>query len=301
MLGPVFYRFGKAGAERHWTHEAALAMTAPRGEALFAAGIALAWKGRFKLEVVDGAGPLLARRTFTVAKPPPCHWQLFAEPADEDAWTFAVRHQGVAAMPRFHGQIPLRTWTGQQEAAKRLKRADGTEELLPEDELPTDRTRPGGSEDRALQRTIREGDPPDFPLKLSLEKRAFVIRSGVKMNDDVELCFLARWWINDKPVPAPRTNAAISIERARLVRYRNELRVKFALPEGVKDLKPGDKVGLQVAYCPTGWEMLPVEPSARLAAAFLIRKGLTVPILSNRLDFNLTRDLLRQAHDARQK
>ena len=84
----------------------------------------------------------------------------------------------------------------------------------------------------------------------------------VKMNHEVAIYypddhFLTRWWVNDKAfVPDPdAAESNVSTIRSLAARVWNVKEVHFELdfrPERL-DAKKGDKIGLQLLFCPAGW------------------------------------------------
>ena len=301
LLGPVVYRVERADGKALLVGRHRARSAAPEGESLFAGGVPWAWKGRCLVEVLSPAGRVLGRTSFSAARPVPCYWHVFAESADGNAWSFVVYSHSLAAMPHYDGLLPIAKAGGQQSSVRRQKRADGTEELLPEDQLPTELLWPRGGGGKRPQVALPAAPQGDGPLRLFLEKGEFLIHSPARMSDDVELGFLARWWLNDRPLVARTAAVARMINRGRAVRYENMLKVAFALPETLKHAQVGDRVGLQVAYCPSGWELIPPAPAAFLAQAAGPPQELTVPVLSNRLDFKVTRRLLDMARAGREK
>ena len=246
-------------------------------EALFCSVIPLATKGKVTVTVYRPQGQVLAKKIITVANVRLATWQIFAETNSArvaGGLEFIAGGQRVAAMPNPSGISPVP-----------LPKADAGQELS----LPGQINSPAP---RAVATMPATSARPAYPLQLLLEGGAFRISSTTPMNDDVELCFLARWWINGRFVLAP-VNVGRSIMRSRAVSPANELQVAFGLPGGLmKDLKPGDTMSLQVAYCPMGWWQF--EPVS-MRVQFRQGDSLVLPQLSNRIEFTVTDAMLKQA------
>ncbi len=159
-LGPVHWRFERVNVERiaeagKWSAQ----WRVPR-EALYCASMPLAGKGRYRLEVISATGEALARREITVEKDATCYWHVFAQTQQDRKLEFAVRGDCVAAIPTFTMGSP-----DSSDAQKALKEAG---------RLPGQVFASGKEE-----------------LELSLADDVLRIRGGQKMDDDVELYFLA--------------------------------------------------------------------------------------------------------------
>jgi hypothetical protein len=93
------------------------------------------------------------------------------------------------------------------------------------------------------------------------------------------------------------------ISIGREVTYAKEMRVAAGWPDHLGELKAGDKVGLQVLYSPAMARQIPPKNMFARALGALGRQepgAAPVPLLSNRIEFTVTDDLLR-ARAAQQK
>jgi hypothetical protein len=281
--GLVHWRLKEKGSkavtliEKHSDYEPNYPNTNPM---LFCDVICPHRKGDFTVEVLSPDGTLLASAGFKVAEVRPVYWHLFSitaktanrepQPADgpprKKEAEFVAGGPTCAALPRYPARRPMR------EPVRSALPGQ-----LPPVEAPAAATEPGAIDKVGT-------------LDLSLDKGGILrIRCGESMDDDVELHFLARWWLNGKPVAAP-TGVGRPISRARAVRSVNELEVPFGLPDCMKEAKAGDEVGLQVLYCPLGWQML-----GDLDQAAFRDSSFSMPVLSNRIAFKLTAEMLAGA------
>ena len=79
----------------------------------------------------------------------------------------------------------------------------------------------------------------------------------------------------------------------------NEMTIAFALPDFVGDLKPGDRLAVQLLYAPDGHEPL---SSMRMHLAQMMRmqrRDWPWPVMTNRLEFLLTAELLAKRENRR--
>jgi hypothetical protein len=79
--------------------------------------------------------------------------------------------------------------------------------------------------------------------------------------------FLSRWWVNDRPVLAQKSEAlkeVFDIELQLLEEVRRPVRVvqfDMTLAPAVLGAKRGDKIGLQLLYTPSGWRGANEKPN----------------------------------------
>jgi len=122
----------------------------------------------------------------------------------------------------------------------------------------------------------------------------------VKMDEAISIYFpdehfLTRWWVNDKPF-TPDPEPVIPMYRALAARELSVQEVHFRMefhPEYLK-LKKGDTVGVQLLFCPHGWDWtgpVQVAQQAQDAMASELAKTdedlVSKPIarMSNRINF----------------
>jgi hypothetical protein len=259
------------------------------------------WQGQFPLRVLDGEGRTIARTELLIREPRPCHWQTFAELRREELGGDAVRfdyrvaRDAIAAVPDLPGLTSILPPAGWEvKAAQSEKRAG--ENLLP-----------GAVPLHPAWAEIYGGKPDEakvgkeyFPLELAFDGKAFVVDGrGRKLTDWAERHLLARWWVNGVPVVAkPREQRQKMQQQARQVRDVAKLSIGFALPEVLGALREGDKVALQVMYVPDEYEELEDPRAARareLKAQRLRADGPMVPLLSNRVEWEMRKDLIEAA------
>ena len=131
-------------------------------------------------------------------------------------------------------------------------------------------------------------------LKLSLNGGVIVITADRPMIDRPARHLLARWWVNGEPVVARPVERQFAHSGFGQVRQTNGFRVGLGLPESLGKLKPGDRVGLQVLYCPAGFDRVS-KTGAMKQLMEQVAAASAVPLLSNNLEFELTRELLAAA------
>jgi hypothetical protein len=137
-----------------------------------------------------------------------------------------------------------------------------------------------------------------MPLGLTLADGQFVLetRCVVGLYEPAD-GLLARWWVNGRPVAAALAQDRLQEQQPvdKLLRALRQppapLRIPAALPQTLGPVKPGDKVALQVMYCPAGFKELGVlarrqELEKSGADCFL---PAFQPLLSNRLEFEATK------------
>lgn len=111
--------------------------------------------------------------------------------------------------------------------------------------------------------------------------------------------FLTRWWINGKPVELDPNQMSAQKARARLAMQSGKIKEAiFDLHFAPKSLgaKRGDKISVQLLFCPNGWQESGEMEMAKMAQAEM--PSMEVPQLppetfsqiSNRIDFNYSGD-----------
>jgi hypothetical protein len=130
-----------------------------------------------------------------------------------------------------------------------------------------------------------------------MQDTMIVVDSPVKLINWPDMHLLARWWINDRAVIPTRSDEVKQISLGRLMTYSKRLPIAFRLPASLGELKPSDKVSLQVLYSPDMIRQLPESrflESLEYLVASPDDKSATVPLLSNRLEVEVTEELLSQ-------
>jgi hypothetical protein len=131
--------------------------------------------------------------------------------------------------------------------------------------------------------------PPPLPdaasgLDLTLDPNTFLLRVEPRRKTETLYTrsggdFLARWWVNGKPFlpqpgrPMPRKAGSWTYNWVQAVEFRLQV---DATGLGAR---PGDRVELQLLFCPSGW--LPVENPQQGGG------GNALPVLTNRVAFRI--------------
>ena len=147
--------------------------------------------------------------------------------------------------------------------------------------------------------TMKESDlkkAEEHPLKLSLETGKLLISRGGQMLEEMpEDRLLARWWVNGKAVAAPAFERPDARAFSGHVKVIPELTVAFGYPSSLGKVKVGDKVALQVMYCPQGFLL---SPELMLMHAIAERmNSANFPMVSNKIEFVITPEMI-DAHEA---
>jgi hypothetical protein len=142
----------------------------------------------------------------------------------------------------------------------------------------------GGEEDRPL-------------LQIVLEKGVLTVRCGVSISLALNEHLLARWWVNGELKPAAEERFE-TLEKMDRTGFGREGQAALALPPFLGKLKVGDKVGLQVLYSPQEIERAPWPDDVdRLEDIRAFKNqdpadAIDVPLLSNRIEFDVTAEML---------
>ena len=296
FLGPVRYRVRQDGEEYKVLRELARVARLPVRDALYCGRILTAWKGRYHVSVFSRDGKLLAECAFEIDSPRMCYWQQFAcvEPSDAAASVDAtVRDRAYAAVPNFNRTMPI--WQPDQilgiETAGMLP-LPGT--------VPVDFAWLNCI--AASQRSTKPRKHSDHALTLSFEKGCFVLNSIAPMVNWPDRLLLARWWVNDHPI-VPKVSTKNELQELhRQLAPTKQFEMAAALPLGLGELKPGDKIGVQLLYSPTIYELLPAsreESQLKQLALGIEDETPAIPLISNRLEFEVTPRLLENRAEHR--
>lgn len=289
-LGPVFYGVEGPGGGVPLKHKGREEPILPR-EDLFCSVVPMAWPGAYTIRVRSEEGKLLAVRRFDVPKPRPCLWQQFVcarEGPTKDDPLYVAGGPGFAAAPALIGTDGL--WGPNSHDTVRL-------DWFPNG-LPLPATVPAvwpwrGRLDWALSRPEEQL----FPLKLRIEAGQFVVGGGHTLPDWSDYQLLSRWWVNGKPVE-PAQIDEIPAPGRRTTMHGGNLKIGFGWPASLRNVQVGDRLGLQVLFSPEMFHpILKDEEGPRLDCSLSLRGTPRMPLLSNRLDFIVTPELMA----ARQK
>lgn len=323
LLGPLSYRARDARVQSqdtvvlvHRQEMAELVYVGQYGrageyvEVLFAAAFPVSDKDDLRVEVFGHDYGPVAQTTLPKGAMPPRWWFRCLAPVDrsvenkdkEQSYRMALALS--AALPYFDGDS--RIWIAMQgDQEKRLPPAGSLPGLVPPKAgyeprylLPwRDRVKPG---DPALRPPTGLGQM-EYPLVLSLEQKRFSLRwrAGWTLHR-ADWCLMCRWWVNDKPVEAPvleklppADNEAIE-KLVETLRQTAEITLHATLPSGL-NARAGDKVRLQVLYCPAGM-VVGIDEFGRQKRCHLIDGGWPDfgPMLSNVLEFEVTKEMIAQ-------
>ena len=254
-----------------------LSRTEPRKlpDGLYLAAIPLASGGTCHLTLEDAAAHIVAQRDFVVPKVPKTYWA-----------TFATLQSGVsrdyfwAARPQIPGFQPLDLAALEKTAPQDAP--DLFRSSLP-GTLPCD--------PRWLNPAPWPKNLPATPLQLTLDNGQFVIKAGGRqLIDWPDWHLLARWWVNGQPVEAPRPIQPHARQAARQVTATATFRIAFGYPDALGSVKSGDKLALQLMYAPEFEELAADAQTAGHIS--IVDHQLATPLLSNKLEFTLTPQLL---------
>lgn len=273
-LGPVYYAWAPKGTVVR--HIERLKRVRRAGRWLFCVTLQPVAGATMTLTVRDAGGRVLRARDF---KPraeagPPWRWHTFARHGRgaRDAEVEMVVADGAVAARPVYGDL-----------------------FFPPEAVDADAPPP------PLPGATAAGEADG--IKLSLEGAAFVLAARRPMSAQMpEHLLLARWWVNGEPVapPSAERGAAQAQQRQAKADESEEFKVGFGLPDHLGKLKAGDRVALQVLYSADGYERVNQAAAASTQQMQrLERWGRAArPLLSNRLEFELTEALLRQADHA---
>jgi len=289
QLGPVFFAVEGPGGggplKRTGAGEPSI-----DNEDLFCSEILFAWPGTYTVRVRARDGRLLATRRFDVAKPRPCPWQPFAcrrEGPRKSKPIYAAGGPGFAAAPAYCGTRGL--WGPNSHDVPRLERfPDG----LP---LPgTIPLREPWTRNPALKDWVMaHRRTPAFPLDLKIKDDQFTITAVANMRDWSDQQMLARWWVNGKAIEPARPEAIPAPQRRGSAGGSRLLRIGIGWPDSLGTVRGGDRLGLQLLYSPQVLHpILKDGEGPRLDPGTFGASAVLVPLLSNRLDFTVTPELM---------
>jgi hypothetical protein len=248
-------------------------------EQLFIEPLPTGWTDDAVVRLLDGDKTLLERK-LGKADQRPMYWSGFARRAVSQTKPSVVDPKPWPACPgsTVAGRIGLDVATGAT-----------TRPVIPEDApLPgSDTIAPGW---RKFLYPSTQGEL----ITLSLENDSFILKSaGPALVESPTDQLLARWWVNGRPVEVPDDNVPATVQHGggRQPSATRHASVAFDLPKMLGDLKPGDRVGLQLL-----WSSGTRHLSEHRQEAMLIKSAqitaCPVPIPTNRLDFTIDEHLL---------
>jgi hypothetical protein len=212
------------------------------------------------LEVYGKGDKPLGQTTIHVASAEPWYWSVFAKQQGEHR--SIVDSRGVRGMPRHDGGWAV--WKLKLDEQPNLTDLDG---------LP-------------CQILTPPGDKP--PLTLTVKDKSLVVASGDKLLPLSPL--LGRWWVNGVAVNVPPQQDALERHKA-----ESGTTQAFALilPSMLGSLRVGDKIAVQVMRPPRGIRSLYHDMWPKGTAEMDWSRYPATPLLSNRLEFTVTQEMLK--------
>ena len=249
-LGPVMFTVDDPQVLQKSLQPAAGEVMTENG-LVYCAAIPTAWKGTYRIGVWTWDKRLLAERVISVDEPAPNYWQDLVGselyPPTIRSGPYALAGPS-AAYPSYEREV---IWSLPRGEAQPLK---GQATALP-GQIPAGN---GMYLEKTLGQEIpKKADRPN-PLKLSIAAGCLHIDAPVeKMENPSGHHLLARWWVNGKPVP-PNPPQNENYRASGPTYPAKSFSFPLTLP-GHLGAKAGDKVTLQVLYCPLGFEYLRPE------------------------------------------
>jgi len=97
--------------------------------------------------------------------------------------------------------------------------------------------------------------------------------------------YLTRWWVNDKPVILEANKDIQELQKVGAMRMGEQMRLRWKIDWALLGAKSGDRVALQVMYCPAGVRKV-LQEGAEMRMASILEFG-QKPVVSNRTEFVL--------------
>jgi hypothetical protein len=121
---------------------------------------------------------------------------------------------------------------------------------------------------------------PAWWFKVSVDGDDVLIHSALEFTASrPDYHFLTRWWVNDKPFVPKQIKHLFGIAGYGRLYQDTQKRIPLKLMPQHLGAKPGDKIGLQLLYCPNQWALFTEHESLDGFG------GPEEPWLSNRVDF----------------
>jgi len=97
--------------------------------------------------------------------------------------------------------------------------------------------------------------------------------------------YLTRWWVNDKPVILEPNKDIQELQKVGAMRMGEQMRLRWKIDWALLGAKSGDRVALQVMYCPAGVRKV-LQEGTEMRMAPILEFG-QKPVVSNRTEFVL--------------
>jgi hypothetical protein len=224
--------------------------------------------GTYHVELVEGkskdrAERVVLRSTIEVKQATPCYWHRFAVAAEGEGNQFVMAPQPTAARPRFAGAAEF-GWPAEAKA-----------------EMPLD--------------GVDREQPLEVSVDLSVAEPQVHVKASKEILDSAKDHLLARWWVNGKPIVATAPEAKPGKAQGWRMSFTKEMTVPLALPKTLGPLKEGDRVSVQLLYCPAGIKPCYADkPPAAKAQQFIpriISHPASLPRVSNVVEIVVTKEL----------
>jgi hypothetical protein len=228
--------------------------------------------GTYQVELVEAKGKdrpaerVVMRSTIEVKEAIPCYWHSFAVLADGEGDRVVMAPQPTAARPRFAGAAEF----GWPADAKGKTALDGLD---------------------------RE-EPLELSVDLSVAEPQVHVKAPSQILDSAKDHLLARWWVNGKPITASAPEPKAAKPQGWRILFTKELSMPLVLPKSLRALKEGDKVSLQLLYCPAGIKpSYAGKPPASKQQQFvprIISHPASLPRVSNLVEIVVSKEMARE-------
>jgi hypothetical protein len=222
------------------------------------------WPEKFRLAVLAADNALVAEEIIAATSNRQHPWLVFGSPAKPKTWR-SPEEEAVRAyfgMSRLHPATPF---------------CDGSTPILEDGgDIPRERPLPGW--------TFAEPDP-----RLSLRADARSLRIDSKTSLYLSWPgdrFLHRLWVNGRPFVPEERIEAYGIARSGRMVFGTRLDVEWEFEPARIKARKGDRVGVQVLYCPGGWRFHD-DKAGQIGTHGAGDSSLRLPRLSNRVEFTV--------------
>lgn len=143
-------------------------------------------------------------------------------------------------------------------------------------------------------------DPsPPTKLTLGLVDGLFALKADARILPYRGGRLLARWWVNDRPLTPQTAGETSLITYPDATTLATLFRVPATLPVASLNVQPGDKVSLQVMLAPDRVDWSAAYDAGGQNILCLDAEDIpTGPVVSNRIDFQVTATMLAQRNPA---
>jgi len=268
----------------------------------------VAWKCTCYVHAYLNDRTPVAQKKIDISSVKPCYWATVAtyknvgDPGDVTKPVAQFVHDSYAAMPGFPSMLPA-VLDPAEDSADNAKRPAGN--YLPGAVPVNEHWISFGGKPSQATRPI-DATRPSYPVSVQIEGGVFrIARVDGQAFGSNPRNLLARWWLNDKPVEAPRATHQLFMEQATqmLGMWQNgtALSIEEGIPAWLGAVKAGDVVGVQF-LCSAANPSLICENATsqfgmmqQLEAVWNQDRQAQIPLLSNKITFAVTPQLLAAA------